>query len=166
MFTTPTHSVVEGMGDPKADEHMTGQDEHIAQWPDGPDTTSNSDLAVYQQNRRGTMDWPAEKQHMMNKKAVSHAVSTRFSSDGSDSGRHVSEQKPGVCNDVNADGLCTDCFEGKRAPGPSPALLSALASLGENTNHMLLPHSLHQVSLITCEMIVLRNGSCRDCPVK
>uniref|UniRef100_A0A8B9RCD1 Consortin, connexin sorting protein b n=1 Tax=Astyanax mexicanus TaxID=7994 RepID=A0A8B9RCD1_ASTMX len=33
-----------------------------------------------------------------------------------------------------------------RAPGPSPSLLAALHSLGEHSDYMLLPHSLHQIA--------------------
>ncbi|XP_053470766.1 consortin, connexin sorting protein b isoform X4 [Ictalurus furcatus] len=71
---------------------------------------------------RGTMDWPVEKQHLINNnpEEKSENDTIRFSLDGSASGTS--------------------------APGPSPAFLDTLSSLGEHTDHMLLPHSLHQIA--------------------
>ncbi|KAM9435903.1 consortin, connexin sorting protein b isoform 2-T3 [Clarias gariepinus] len=36
--------------------------------------------------------------------------------------------------------------ENRGTPGPSPAFLATLSSLGEHTDHMLLPRSLHQIA--------------------
>ncbi|XP_026802619.3 consortin, connexin sorting protein b isoform X1 [Pangasianodon hypophthalmus] len=117
------------MGDPKTEEDMRGQEDHITLWPNGTEAIISSDLSVSHENQnksmmRETMDWPLEKQHMMNNKPEEKSENNtiRFSLDGSASGNLHS------------------------ATGPSPAFLAALASLGEHTDHMLLPHSLHQIA--------------------
>ncbi|XP_017311218.1 consortin, connexin sorting protein b isoform X4 [Ictalurus punctatus] len=115
------------MGDPKTKEDMIRHDECSTLWPNGIEAIISSDLSVSHQNQhklmmRGTMDWPAEKQHLINNKPEekSENDTIRFSLDGSASGTS--------------------------APGPSPAFLDTLSSLGEHTDHMLLPHSLHQIA--------------------
>ncbi|KAF4070986.1 hypothetical protein AMELA_G00279730 [Ameiurus melas] len=115
------------MGDPKAEDDMIRRDDHLTLWPSGIEAIISSDLSVSHQNQhklmmRGTMDWPAKKPHFINNKPEekSENDTIRFSLDGSASGTS--------------------------APGPSPAFLDTLSSLGENTDHMLLPHSLHQIA--------------------
>ncbi|XP_060773436.1 consortin, connexin sorting protein b [Neoarius graeffei] len=70
---------------------------------------------------RGTMEWPAEK-HMMNNNPEDKSENNTIK--------------------VSLDALPS----GNSAPGPSPAFLAALTSLVEHTDHMLLPHFLHQIA--------------------
>ncbi|XP_026871747.2 consortin, connexin sorting protein b isoform X2 [Electrophorus electricus] len=55
------------------------------------------------------------------------------------------DERPGLEPTIfplDSSGLGAFC----RAPGPSPSLLASLRSLAEHSNHMLLPHSLHQIA--------------------
>lgn len=85
------------MGDLKTEGDMRGQDDRITLWPSGTEAIISSDLSVSYENQnklmmRGTIDWPAEKQHMMNNnpEEKSENNTIKFSLDGSASGKLVS----------------------------------------------------------------------------
>ncbi|XP_036437286.1 consortin, connexin sorting protein b isoform X2 [Colossoma macropomum] len=107
------------MGDPKTEEAARV-------WSESTDAIVNPDLSVSDENQNRLKetepaDWGAAKQDMMSNNP---------------------EEKPE--NEITK--LSLDGSHFCRAPGPSPSLLAALRSLGEHSDHMLLPHSLHQIA--------------------
>ncbi|XP_073673033.1 uncharacterized protein [Garra rufa] len=58
--------------------------------------------------------------------------------------RNPDERSP--TNKSHSCSLDHDSFSGIVPPGPSPSLLASLESLVEHNDHMLLPHSLHQIA--------------------
>ncbi|KAL6486057.1 hypothetical protein MHYP_G00054490 [Metynnis hypsauchen] len=107
------------MGDPKTEEATRVCSEST-------DAIVNPYLSVSDENQNRLKEnepaaWGAVKQDMMSNNP---------------------EEKPE--NDTTK--LSLDGSHFCRAPGPSPSLLAALRSLGEHSDYMLLPHSLHQIA--------------------
>ncbi|XP_072537391.1 consortin, connexin sorting protein b [Salminus brasiliensis] len=117
------------MGDPNTEEAMRGKEDSTTVGSGSKEAIINSYLSVSdktQMNLKETeaMDWGAVKEDLM---------------------RSNLEEKPGDdFAKLSVDGSASGHFG--RAPGPSPSLLAALHSLGEHSDHMLLPHSLHQIA--------------------
>ncbi|KAF7690081.1 consortin, connexin sorting protein b isoform X2 [Silurus meridionalis] len=114
------------MGDPKPEEYTRGNYDPILPCS-SPETIPSSDLFASHENQDkliiiGGFDLVVEKTHIMknNPEKKYEKNSKRVSSDTTESGNST--------------------------PGPSPAFVAALSTLGEHNDHMLLPRSLHQIA--------------------
>ncbi|KAF5895166.1 consortin-like isoform X2, partial [Clarias magur] len=118
------------MGDPKTEKDLSHQDDGVTLWPSNTEQITDSDFSVSHEIRdklivTETMDWSAEKNHTIHNNQ-----------------EEISTVEEDDTMRVSLDTSASD----NNAPGPSPAFLAALSSLGEHTDHMLLPRSLHQIA--------------------